>query len=80
MLGQVSVKPATLFCVCADHITTLLNEMPNGCRCNRYQGYHEADELMGRTADGTWKTAKANTYQSDMRRLLARALYHAVDQ
>ena len=74
------MKPTTLLCVCADHITILLNEVPNGCRCNHYQGYHQKDELMGRNEDGTWKTAKAKTYPSDMCRLLARPLHPAVDQ
>ena len=34
MLGQISAKPTTLFCVCADYTATLINQVPNGCRCN----------------------------------------------
>ena len=79
MLGQVSVKPTTLLCVCAEHTTNLINVVPNGCRCNHPRGYDETDELMGRNADGTWKTAKAKTYPSDMCRLRARSLHQATE-
>ena len=64
MLGQIAVKPTTLFCVRAEHTATLINQVPNACRCNHHAGYHQPDELLGRNEDGTWKTAKAKTYPS----------------
>ena len=80
MLGQISVKPTTLLCVNAAHTATLISQVPNHCQCNHPDGYHKHGELMGRNEDGTWRTAKAKTYPSDMCRLLARALHHAVEQ
>ena len=35
MLGQVSIKPTTLLCVCAQQVTTRINQQPNHFRCNR---------------------------------------------
>ena len=67
-------------CIYAEHIATLINQVPNRCRCNHYAGYHDPEELLGRNPDGTWKTSKAKTYPSDMCRLLARALHHAIDR
>ena len=80
MLGQISIKPTTLLCVCAPHTATLVNQVPNRCKCNHPSGYHEPDELLGRNPDGTWRTARAKAYPSDMCRLLARAMHHAIEQ
>ena len=41
MLGQVSIKPATLLCVCAQ-VEALINQQPNQLRCNHHEGYHRS--------------------------------------
>ena len=78
-LGQIPVKRATLLRICALQTATLINEVPNLRWCNRPRGHRKTDELLGRSPDGTWKTAKANTYPSDMCKLLARALHQATE-
>ena len=79
MLGQVSIKPTTLPCVCAPQVETPINSEPNRCRCNHPAGHHKANELLGRNADGTWKTAQANAYSPEMCRHLARTLHQSAE-
>ena len=52
--------------------------MPNQCKCNHGYRYHRA--LTGRNEDGTWRSAKAKTYPSQMCRLLADATHDAIQQ
>ena len=77
MLGQISRKPTSLLCIHAPTIKTAITSLPNQGRCNH--GYAAHPALLGQNEDGTWKSAAAKTYPSDMCRLLATALLQAID-
>ena len=78
MLGQISIKPTTLLCVCMPQVQTRINLVTNRCQCNHGFAYHRA--LTGRNEDGTWRSAKAKTYPSRMCQLLAAAAHDAIQQ
>ena len=76
MTGQIARKPTSLLCIHAGTIKTAITNLPNAGRCNH--GFRAHRELLGRNEDGTWRTAEAKTYPSDMCRLLATALLLAI--
>ena len=76
MTGQIARKPTSLLCINAPTIKTAITNLPNRGRCNHGFGAHQA--LLGRNDDGTWRSAEAKTYPSDMCRLLATALLLAI--
>ena len=64
MTGQISRKPTSLLCIHAPTIKTAITNLPNQGRCNHGYGAHQA--LLGQNGDGTWRSAEAKTYPSDM--------------
>ena len=77
MTGQIARMPTSLLCIHAPQIRTAIDNLPNKGKCNHGFGAHPP--LLGRNADGTWKSAAANTYPSDMYRLIATALLQAIN-
>ena len=78
MLGQISIKPTTLLCVCMPQVQTRIQAITNQCQCNHGYQFHRA--LTGRNDDGTWRSAKAKTYPSQMCKLLAESTHDALRQ
>ena len=76
MTGQISRKPTSLMCVHAPTVRDVITSLPNRGRCNHGFGAHDA--LLGQNEDGTWRSAAAKTYPSDMCRRLATALLRAI--
>ena len=77
MTGQISRKPTSLLCIHIHHIRLAVDSLPNQGRCNH--GWAAHPPLLGRNADGTWKSAAAKTYPSDMCRMIAVAMQAAID-
>ena len=59
LLGQTSVKPTALLCICAPQVAALINEAPNQSICNHPCEHRKPDKPLGRNPDGTWETARA---------------------
>ena len=74
----MSIKPTTLLCVCMPQVLTRIQATPNQCKCKHGYLYHRA--LTGRSDDGTWRSAKAKTYPSQMCQLLAESTHDAIRQ
>ena len=73
-LGLCAVKPTTLWTYRLPRFASIVRAKGNKGRCNHPRGTHQA--LKSRKADGSFKTAAAKVYPTEMNKAMAAAFIH----